>query len=179
MRQKWHKTRFSERLCHFSAHLKNTNMGQTRKKDPIWEMEAFLSGRKAVEPRRRPQHQESRIQQSCVRWFRLQYPKLALNLFAVGNGGARGKTEAAIMKGEGVTAGVADLLLLAPSASGEFHGLCIEMKTTQKGSRQSDSQKVWQAAVEAEGYKYVVCRSIEEFMAAVTGYIPPPSGRCW
>ena len=83
------------------------------------------------------------------------------------------------MKGEGVTAGVADLLLLAPSAAGDFHGLCIEMKTTEKDSRQRDTQKAWQAAVERTGYKYVICRTLEEFQAAVTAYIPPPGRPCW
>ena len=68
-------------------------------------------------------HNESRIQTACVKWFRLQYPHFALNLFAVPNGGQRGKFEAKIMKGEGVTAGVADLLLLLPSKG--YHGLCI------------------------------------------------------
>ena len=72
-------------------------------------------------------HQESIIQQTCVRWFRMKYPQLALLLFAVPNGGARLRSEAAIMKAEGTMKGVADLLLLFPAK--RFHGLCIEMKT--------------------------------------------------
>lgn len=48
----------------------------------------------------------------CVGWFRLQYPAVGKLLFAVPNGGARSRTEAAIMKAEGVTAGVTDLILL-------------------------------------------------------------------
>lgn len=75
-------------------------------------------------------HIESQIQQNCVTWFRLQYPKIGRLLFAVPNGGARNAREAAIMKGEGVTAGVADLILLYPS--GGFHSLCIEFKTPQQ-----------------------------------------------
>lgn len=150
----------------------------TKKPTPYEVMQAFLNG-EAPKGRSRPRHEESKLQQACVQWFRIQYTQLARNLFAVGNGGAREAREAKIMKGEGVTAGVADLLLLAPSASGEFHGLCIEMKTTAKGSRQSDAQKEWQQAVEKTGYKYVVCRTFEEFQEAVTSYIPPPGGRCW
>lgn len=57
-------------------------------------------------------HLESNIQRAFVRWFRLQYPEYALNLTSVPNGGLRSKTEAAIMKAEGMTAGAADLLLL-------------------------------------------------------------------
>lgn len=123
-------------------------------------------------------HAESQIQQACVFWFRRQYPKLALNLFAVPNGGSRSAVEAQIMKGEGVTAGVADVLLLVPS--GRYHGLCIEFKRQAykavdgklklaKTYQRSD-QKIWQAAVESVGYKYVVVRSLEEFIKLINNY---------
>ena len=42
----------------------------------------------------KPRHEESQIQRSCLRWFRLQYPQYALLCFAVPNGGARNKREA-------------------------------------------------------------------------------------
>jgi hypothetical protein len=132
--------------------------------------------------RPKPRHEESRIQESCVTWFRLQYPKLALLLFAVPNGGKRTKRtvvrngkvytyspEATQMRKEGVTAGVADLILLKPSNG--YASLCIEMKTTDKASRQRESQKEWQKAAESVGNKYVVCRTLEEFMAVVKDYL--------
>ncbi|MCM1379546.1 MAG: VRR-NUC domain-containing protein [Prevotella sp.] len=112
-------------------------------------------------------HIESDIQKNCVKWFRLQYPKLATLLFAVPNGGARNKTEAGIMKGEGVTAGVSDLIFLFPNS--KYHALCIEMKTP-KGTQQ-DSQKQWQQKVEAAGYKYIICRSFEEFQSSIWSYL--------
>lgn len=112
-------------------------------------------------------HLESHLQQICVRWFRLQYPHLALNLFAVPNGGARKIIEASIMKAEGTTAGVSDLILLHPSK--RYHALCIEMKT-EKG-RQQPSQKLWQKAVENRGYKYIIVRSLEQFRDEITAYI--------
>ena len=114
-------------------------------------------------------HTESKIQIACVRWFRYQYPHYALNLFSVPNGGWRGKFEAAIMKAEGITAGVSDLLLLVPNKT--HHGLCIEMKTGEKGSRQSESQKEWQAAVESQGYQYTVCHCFDEFVTTITRYL--------
>lgn len=113
------------------------------------------------------QHEESKIQQCCVRWFRLQYPALTLNLFAVPNGGARRRIEGAIMKAEGVTAGVADLLLLFPAKG--WHGLCVEMKTAN--GRQQPSQKLWQRAAENAGYKYVICRSLADFMEQINAYL--------
>ena len=119
-------------------------------------------------------HEESALQRQCVAWFRIQYPKYALNLFAVGNGGVRSAKEAAIMKGEGVTAGVSDLILLLPSGDGKYHGLCIEMKTTDKNSGQTDKQIEWQQAVERAGYKYVVCRTFEEFQKIIIDYLKRP-----
>ena len=112
-------------------------------------------------------HEESKLQQACVRWFRLQYPKYARLLFAVPNGGGRSKVEAAILKGEGVVAGVADLLLLVPTQKHPY--LCIEMKTPK--GRQSPAQRDWQREVEAVGAVYKVCRSLEEFMQIVNDYV--------
>lgn len=117
---------------------------------------------------------ESKMQCACVRWFRLAHHRLASLLFAVPNGGARSAITGAILKAEGVTKGVADLLLLVPNAS--YHGLCIEMKT--KRGNQSPSQKAWQSAVEAQGYKYIVVRSIEQFITDVTRYLDDFEGGC-
>lgn len=112
-------------------------------------------------------HIESKIQQACVRWFRLQYPELMNLIFAVPNGGLRGRVEASIMKAEGMTAGVSDLILMYPSK--EYHGLCIEMKT-EKG-RQQPSQKKFQQSVEKVGYKYIICRSLEQFIREISIYL--------
>lgn len=118
-------------------------------------------------------HLESDIQIACVRWFRYQHPSVAPLLFAVPNGGARNAVTASILKAEGVVAGVADLLLLVPS--GGWHGLAIEMKTPT--GRQSESQKAWQRAVEGQGYRYAVCRSVEGFIETVEGYLADGKGR--
>ena len=115
------------------------------------------------------QHIESALQKNCVTWFRLQYPKIGRLLFAVPNGGARNAREAAIMKGEGITAGVSDLILLLPS--GGFHSLCIEFKTPSKSSQQTPTQKEWQALVEAHGGKYIICRSFDQFREEIQNYL--------
>ena len=112
-------------------------------------------------------HIESQLQQACFKWFRLQYPDLAMLMFAVPNGGARRRIEACIMKAEGVTAGVADVLFLYPNAN--YHGLCIEFKT--KTGRQQQSQKTFQQAVERKGYKYVIIRDIDDFIRLIKSYI--------
>lgn len=117
--------------------------------------------------RKRPAHEESRLQRACKAWFDLAHPKLAPLLFAVPNGGRRNAREAAIMKAEGVVAGVADLLLLVPR--GDRGALCVEMKTGK--GRQSAAQREWQRAAEAAGNRYVVCRSLDGFRAAVEEYL--------
>lgn len=118
--------------------------------------------------RKPPSDEEHRIQVSCVRWFRMAHPQLAYRLFAVPNGGRRDGVTGARLKAEGVLAGVADLILLVPNAG--YHALLIEMKTPK--GRQSESQKAWQQEVCAEGeYKYVVCRSLEEFVREVEEYL--------
>ena len=149
----------------------------TRKPDTMTvdAYRALLARQDREEGRKRTpkkKHAESEIQRSCVRWFRAEFPTHALMLFAVPNGGGRSRVEGAILKGEGVTAGVSDLILL--EARGGFGALCIEMKTRHKRSGQSDPQKEWQAAAEAAGNKYVVARSLEAFQRAVYEYMGQP-----
>ena len=112
--------------------------------------------------RRKPRHEESGIQQSCVRWFKFAYPKYIC--FAVPNGGSRNVIEAANMKKEGIMAGVADLIIIA-----DHKVLFVEMKT-RKG-KQCDSQKEFQEKVERLGFKYVICRSLDEFIIAVNAWL--------
>ena len=123
---------------------------------------------------------EHDLQCDCVKYFRAQYPKLEPLLFAVPNGGFRNKATAGKMKAEGVRAGVSDLLLLVPNKI--FHGLCLETKILRefydgngkfqrKKSYQEPEQKEWQAAVEQQGYMYVVYRTLDEFMHIVDNYL--------
>lgn len=112
-------------------------------------------------------HHESRLQQTCVSWFNYQHHQLRGLLFAVPNGGRRSATEAAIMKGEGVVAGVADLILMVPNKT--HHALCIEMKTPQ--GRQSDLQKLWQEKVTKQGYRYEIARTLDDFETIVDNYL--------
>lgn len=123
----------------------------------------------ADKPRRRPPRDEEHLLQCrCVRWFRLQHPRLAHALFAVPNGGRRDKLTGAKLKEEGVLAGVADLILLKRTAR---HGaLLIEMKTPT--GRQSTAQREWERLITQGGeYRYVVCRTLDEFINEVSRYL--------
>lgn len=119
-------------------------------------------------------HPEDELQKVCVRWFKeVGYPQLAPLLFHPNNepylGG--GKTQAqkvragARAKAMGVTAGVADLILLHPGADGR-HGLCVELKS-KTGRQTKETQAPWQKAVESQGYRYEICRSLEQFVDIV------------
>lgn len=112
-------------------------------------------------------HPESALQIQCVSWFNYTYPHLTPLFFAVPNGGSRNPREAAIMKAEGIRAGVSDLILNIPA--GRNTQLAIEMKD-EKG-RQSPEQERYQRYADAAGIKYIICRSFEAFKAEVTEYI--------
>lgn len=121
----------------------------------------------SAKSRKKPTDDEHKIQCACVRWFRLKYPKLRNILFAIPNGGRRDAVTGAKLKEEGATSGVSDLILLR---SNRFYGaLAIEMK--KPSGYQSPAQKEWQKEVEAMGNKYVVCRSLDEFIKVVTDYL--------
>lgn len=110
-------------------------------------------------------HEESNLQQACVKWFRLQYPNLII--FAIPNGGSRNVIEAARLKREGVLAGVADLMVLKPNK--QYYGLLIEMKIGK--GRQSENQILFEMYCVHHYYKYSIARSIDEFINIVENYL--------
>ena len=120
--------------------------------------------------KRRHSSPEGRIQAECFAWFWNTYPQYRKLLFHVPNENDRADSniiQGAIRKSLGVVSGVADLLLLV--ASGGYHGLCIEMKD-EKG-RQKPAQAEWQTIIEAQGYRYVICRSLEQFKIIIHEYL--------
>ena len=110
---------------------------------------------------------EADIQKTCVNWFRLQYPSLSFMLFAVPNGELRNIVVATKLKRQGVLRGVADLILLIPKKG--FASLCIEMKTPM--GKQREEQIEWQREAEKYRNKYVICRSLQDFMNEVNSYL--------
>lgn len=108
---------------------------------------------------------EHRLQCACVRWLRYQHPKVLC--FAIPNGGARSALTGAMLKAEGVVAGVPDLLIAEPM--GCYAGLFIEMKV--KPNRPSNEQKEIISRLEDAGYRVAVCYSFEEFEKVVTDYM--------
>ena len=117
--------------------------------------------------RSKPNNDEHKLQSAAFKWFRLQYPDMAHNLFAIPNAAKRTARIGAYMKEEGLLPGVADVVLMK---SNRFYGACFfEFKT--KTGRQSDSQKEWESKITQDGYKYVIIRSLDEFRKVVKQYL--------
>ena len=87
----------------------------------------------------------------------LRYHKIFC--FAIPNGGRRDIKTGAMLKKEGVLAGVADLVILLPKARIIF----VELKNGNKGV-QSQSQKDFQRIVEGLGFSYLIWRTTQDCM---------------
>lgn len=126
-------------------------------------------------------HKESDLQIRCIKWFRYQYPPFAMLMHHPKNEGHGNRRQGAIAKAEGVTPGVADIILHVPSylyypgdgstvsSVSTYTSLAIEMKTST--GRQSPEQRQWQRLFEASGGRYVIIRSYDEFVSEVTRYM--------
>jgi len=92
----------------------------------------------------------------------------ALLAFAIPNAAKRSMALAAMMKAEGMKAGVPDVCLPVPRHG--RHGLYIEMKR-RKGGKESDEQKYWRICLNGMGYRAVVCRGYDEARAVFSEYL--------
>ena len=84
------------------------------------------------------------------------------------NGGRRDAATGAKLKEEGVLAGVADLILL--KSNRQYGALLIETKTKKKVLK-AIIKRNGNPKIVKDGYKYVVCRSLEEFIEVVNDYL--------
>ena len=122
---------------------------------------------KKPKARKKPSHQEDNLQIECVRWVDFMHEELSPLLFHPKNGGKSNQIEGARFKRMGVRKGVPDLILLV--ANKEFNALCLELKS-DKG-RQSQSQKEWQKVAEKNKIKYMVIKSLQEFINEINNYL--------
>ena len=96
--------------------------------------------------------------------------KIGTDLFAIPNGGARSRIEAARLIGLGVRPGVSDLFLSYPM--GGYHGLFIEMKAPKPHS--STTSKVQNQFIDRKiacGYRAQVCKGFDEASKAILDYL--------
>jgi hypothetical protein len=111
---------------------------------------------------------ESHIQIQCVNWFRLQHAQIKDKLISIPNGGLRNVATGARLKREGAKAGVWDLLLLMPNEKSANGGLFIEIKTPTGKLSKTQSDFFLE---HRDYYAFAVCRSLDEFINAVNGYL--------
>ena len=95
-----------------------------------------------------------------------KHPELRL-MYAIPNGGARTARTGAMLKREGVKAGVPDICL--PVAKRGFSALYIELKAP--GGRLSDVQRQWQAMLTAHGNAAHVCVGWHEARECILFYL--------
>lgn len=98
---------------------------------------------------------EAQIQAACVTWLWNTYPQTRGLFFAVNNNSEH-VARAMNRKAVGLVAGVSDTIFLWRGKA-----LLIEFKTPT--GRQSAKQKEWQERAEAQGFRYYIVRSLEDF----------------
>jgi hypothetical protein len=102
---------------------------------------------------------EKKIQGKFIAWrnmFKRDFVILN-SIFAVPNGIWTFKAVAAAMVAQGMTAGIPDIICLAPSADGKFHGLIIEFKNEE--GETSPEQEFFLKFFADLGYRTDVCRA--------------------
>ena len=117
--------------------------------------------------RKTPEHYEQAALFGWILWHGVKlHPELDL-LYAIPNGGYRGKAEAGKLKAEGVKAGMPDIHL--PVARGNFIGLFIEMKS--KTGRAEKHQKKMHEKLRARCHRVEVCHGFEAAKAVMLEYL--------
>jgi hypothetical protein len=120
---------------------------------------------------------EHDAQAAVIRWARsmeLVEPRLRL-LFAIPNAAKRSPGLAAIMKAEGLRAGVPDLCLPVPrldhgiASAWWEHGLFVEMKI--RPNRVTEAQQGWIEALRGQRYRVEICWSALEAVNVIKYYL--------
>jgi hypothetical protein len=100
---------------------------------------------------------ENKLQQTCFLWFHNEAYKDQRGRLYHNFNNPPNAIQGSMLKGLGLTKGVADFTYLMSLGRVLF----IELKT--ETGTQSKEQVEWQHTVEALGFEYVVCRSFEQF----------------
>lgn len=123
--------------------------------------------------RAKPVDREGQEQAALMTELQLRYPAAHKLIYHVPNGGHRVKAVAAKLKGQGVKAGVPDLVL--PMARGGFFGLYIEFKAKPPfDAAISPSQDAYLQALNDQGYLAIVCRGSIDAVEAIRSYLLLP-----
>lgn len=124
---------------------------------------------------------EHDVQKSFFNWLDY-YPRIRRVSFAIPNGGARNLFVGKKLKAEGVTSGVPDCMIAIPMSVMDrqdhsiriFHGLFIEFKVGT--NKPSFNQRVWIKNLTENGYKCIVCYSVEAAQTELKNYLGELNG---
>lgn len=123
--------------------------------------------------RAKPVDREGLEQAALIKELELRLPDVAALIYHVPNGGHRHKLVAIKLKGQGVKAGVPDLVL--PMARGGYFGLYLEFKATAPNDAAvSASQHAWIRRLNDQGYLAIVCRGHFDAMEQIRAYLRLP-----
>jgi|SRR3989304_7366556 len=120
--------------------------------------------------------EEHNAQVLGVRICRMRWPILNTLMWAIPNGGSREARTGAMLKSEGVTKGVWDLMVAVGYDFGILSvkwcpGMIIEMKSKSAFARKNcgltDEQIVYRDAMAGQEWRYEVCDSANAMVAAV------------
>lgn len=124
--------------------------------------------------RAKPVDREGQEQAALMQELQLRYPQAYKLIYHVPNGGHRVKAVAAKLKGQGVKAGVPDLVL--PMARGGYFGLYIEFKAMPPfDAPVSANQDAYLQQLNAQGYLAIVCRGSLDAVEAIRAYLLLPA----
>lgn len=120
-------------------------------------------------------HPEDAVQRAIVDYLTIveNMTLKRVRFFAVPNGGKRSKTEAAIMKGLGVRAGVPDIAVLWVCNKGQPHVGFIEVKSGD--GRLSPAQEEFRDWCALAEVPWVLARSVADVQAALKEWKVPRS----
>jgi len=113
---------------------------------------------------------ESAIQSSIMRFLDLALPA-TYRAFAVPNGGKRDRVTGAILKREGVKAGVADIVIVRQGGSVAF----LEVKTNK--GRLSNSQVEFRDWCAANGVPFAIVRGVGDVQSTLVDWNVPLKAR--
>jgi hypothetical protein len=122
-----------------------------------------------LKPRKRPQYLEAIEQRLFIKRLRLDPRTKDLPWCSVPNGGKRSPREAALLKAEGVQAGVPDWLCFVRMS--EINGLAIEFKSPTGKGKVSPAQKVWHDNLRREQWLVYICTTAEEAWRITAEYL--------
>ena len=118
--------------------------------------------------RRRHTQPEAKIQASCVEYLWNNYPETrGLYIHIPNEGNRSSKLDGAMRKALGLVAGAPDTFLFMPR--GQYAGLAVEFKT--ETGVQSKEQMAFQNRLEKQGYRYTLCRSLDQFKQIISEYL--------